>query len=229
MTEFKELKIQYSDFTVSLFEKGIETKLSLNKSQIYAANNELLILDFAYELGYRGCFPAIDPHYIKDELGGLQYFKECKQQDFLVMYQNSEFIFAMGLDESVLPVVGAEVQSFENNVDYIRRNGYPPFDDKLTPMLYKRFITQVDLKEMKESLEYSVNAYKDPTHSSHYRHQWALNNLTVVEQLIPYIGQTVLVSIDTCYSDGSLRLMGIDSWDGLNDEEYLLDLYINLK
>jgi len=69
----------------------------------------------------------LDPPYIKNELGGVDYFNQHKKKDFLVLYQDGKFEFSMCLENCDLPIVGVKPKKFANIVKDIRKNHYPAF------------------------------------------------------------------------------------------------------
>jgi hypothetical protein len=208
------------DITVSHFIKGVEHKLSYQRGFVQRVNYELLLADIAYQLGFKGAFYMMDPPYVKQELGGVDYFKAQTEKDFLVLYQDGQFEFCLCLEDCDLPVVGVEPKSVVKLVNNIRNAYYPIFDPDFEPILYKRHITRTQLAKMKGALESDLESYAD----DHYRYQWALDNLKVVEQLEEYVGQTVLISLNRDYDDGTLEIMGTDSFDDISEDEWFLDM-----
>jgi len=82
---------------------------------------------------------------------------------------------------------------------------------------------------MKASLKGYLETYADEQHSSHYRQQWALANLKVVEQLNDYIGQTILISLNRDYEDGTLEIMFSEYFEDINDDEWFLDMCMYIE
>ena len=210
--------------TVSHFIKGVEHKLSYQRGFVQRVNYELLLADIAYQLGFKGAFYMMDPPYVKNELGGIDYFKQHQAKDFLVLYQDGEFMFSLCLTSCDLAIVGIKPKNFASSVNAIRQNYYPIFEPDFEPILYKRHITKTELEAMKFSLENDVKGYADKQDGNHYRQQWALDNLKVAEQLKEYIGQTLLISLNRDYGDGTLELMGTDLWEHISDDEWFLDM-----
>ena len=212
------------DITVSHFIKGVEHKLSYQRGFVQRVNYELLLADIAYQLGFKGAFYMLDPPYIKNELGGVAYFKAQTEKDFLVLYQDGKFEFCMCLESCDLPIIGTKPKDIANIVSDIRKNYYPIHEPDFEPILYKRHITQTHIENIKYNLEQYVERYADKQHGRHYRQQWALDNLNVVKQLEEYVDQTVLISLNRDYDDGTLEIMSIDSFDDVSDDEWFLDM-----
>ncbi len=164
------------------------------------------------------------PFRINTDPGTLSEQPSFKTGTFITLSNEDRCLSALELNEldSQLPVIGLKTQLVDKLTQAAEK--LYPIDPDFESIGYKVKVTKGCIERSLKYLKETLNSYaiSDP---NSYRYDWASRNISIFEELKDFIGQTVFVSIDRCWDDGTFELL-VEASGASNENNWLDNMYI---